>query len=95
MYSRKSWGGAVDPFILVKFVKPDNLPEDRDPIVSLVIFEWNDRPLIGAVETGSSDPQVGLHHSIRRAGTETDSCDRNYTYVTRLQGTRTTAQTAS
>jgi hypothetical protein len=48
MYSRKSWGGNVDPFILVKFVKPDDLAEADDPIVSLVIFEWSDRPLIGA-----------------------------------------------
>lgn len=52
MYSRKSWGGDVDPFILVKFIKPDDVVEaedqDPDPIVSLVIFEWNDRPLIGA-----------------------------------------------
>lgn len=48
MYSRKSWGGNIDPFILVKFVKPDDLPETEDPIVSLVVFEWSDRPLIGA-----------------------------------------------
>jgi hypothetical protein len=49
MYSRKSWGGNVDPFILVKFVKPDDLPAAEDPVVSLVIFEWSDRPLVGAV----------------------------------------------
>lgn len=47
MYSRKSWGGNVDPFILVKMLKPDDLPENDDPIVSLIIFEWKDRPLIG------------------------------------------------
>ncbi|KAI5357663.1 hypothetical protein Slin15195_G035400 [Septoria linicola] len=47
MYSRKTWGGNVDPYILVKFVHPDNIPEGQDPIVSLVIFEWRDRPYIG------------------------------------------------
>lgn len=46
MYSRKSWGGPVDPYILVKFEHPE-VPEGQDPIVSLVIFEWADRPLIG------------------------------------------------
>ncbi|KAJ5122251.1 WD-40 repeat protein [Penicillium atrosanguineum] len=45
MYSRKAWGGSVDPFILVKFTK-SNVPEG-DPLASLVIFEWNDENLIG------------------------------------------------
>lgn len=47
MYSRKSWGGSVDPFILTKFVKPDNIPEDQDPVVSLVLFEWRDKDFVG------------------------------------------------
>ncbi|KAF1345730.1 lung seven transmembrane receptor-domain-containing protein [Delphinella strobiligena] len=47
MYSRKSWGGSVDPFILLKFQKPTNIPEGEDPMVSLVIFEWRDHDLIG------------------------------------------------
>ncbi|KAK5137269.1 hypothetical protein LTR08_000239 [Meristemomyces frigidus] len=45
MYSRKSWGGNVDPFILTKFIKPDNVTDD--PVVSLVVFEWRDKPFIG------------------------------------------------
>ncbi|EGP90315.1 ER membrane protein [Zymoseptoria tritici IPO323] len=63
MYSRKSWGGNIDPFILVKFVKPDDLPETEDPIVSLVVFEWSDRPLIGATvptEDGQGTKEVFL-----------------------------------
>ncbi len=46
MYSRKSWGGSVDPFILVDLEKqtPDG---DADPIVSLVIFEWRDEGFVG------------------------------------------------
>ncbi|ERS96988.1 uncharacterized protein SPSK_02343 [Sporothrix schenckii 1099-18] len=44
MYSRSSWGGAVDPFILVKF---DSYDGPVDPIVSLLIFEWRDEPFIG------------------------------------------------
>ncbi|KAK1068473.1 Membrane protein ptm1 [Friedmanniomyces endolithicus] len=50
MYSRKSWGGSVSPFILTKFVVPDDLPtegEGSDPVVSLVVFEWGDKDLIG------------------------------------------------
>lgn len=48
MYSRRSWGGDVEPFILTKFKK--YVPADgtdEDPLVSLVIFEWKDEPLIG------------------------------------------------
>lgn len=46
MYSRKSWGGSVDPFILVKFVE-GKAPEDADPVTSLIVFEWQDEELIG------------------------------------------------
>ncbi|UKZ68910.1 uncharacterized protein TrAtP1_009928 [Trichoderma atroviride] len=46
MYSRKSWGGPVDPFILVKFLN-DTAPEGDDPVASLVIFEWRDGNLVG------------------------------------------------
>lgn len=46
MYSRKSWGGNTDPYILVKFRKTD-VEEGTDPLVSLVMFEWNDEELIG------------------------------------------------
>lgn len=55
MYSRKAWGGNTDPFILTKFAK---LPTDGDfdPIVSLLIFEWSDEPLIG--RRISDDPEV-------------------------------------
>ncbi|KAK5122055.1 hypothetical protein LTR85_004301 [Meristemomyces frigidus] len=45
MYSRKSWGGNVDPFILTKFIKTGDV--EGDPLVSLVVFEWRDKPLIG------------------------------------------------
>lgn len=46
MYSRKSWGGAVDPFILVKFMNQPDIG-DADPLASIVIFEWQDEDLIG------------------------------------------------
>lgn len=46
MYSRKSWGGTVDPFILIKFIKNEEAG-DSDPLASLVIFEWQDEALIG------------------------------------------------
>lgn len=46
MYSRTSWGGPVDPFILVKFLN-DTAAQGDDPIASLVIFEWRDSEFIG------------------------------------------------
>ena len=46
MYSKQSWGGDVEPFILTKFIK--STPEgDEDPLVSLVMFEWRDEDLVG------------------------------------------------
>ncbi|OAR00826.1 hypothetical protein LLEC1_08006 [Akanthomyces lecanii] len=55
MYSKKSWGGPVDPFILVKFLN-NTLPEGDDPTVSLVIFEWKDRNFVGVPgEHGEND----------------------------------------
>ena len=39
MYSKKSWGGKVDPFILVKFLKhPEKNKAIEDPIASVVIW---------------------------------------------------------
>ncbi|KAH6604072.1 lung seven transmembrane receptor domain-containing [Trichoderma cornu-damae] len=46
MYSRTSWGGPVDPFILVKFLNNTAAQVD-EPVASLVIFEWRDSNLIG------------------------------------------------
>lgn len=53
MYSRDAWGGAVEPHILVKFIK-DTTEDDSDPITSLVIFEWKDYDLIGVLPTADS-----------------------------------------
>jgi hypothetical protein len=53
MYSRKAWGGNVDPFILVKFSKAENL--EGDPLASLVIFEWNDEELIGQYRSADAE----------------------------------------
>jgi hypothetical protein len=49
MYSKKSWGGKVDPFILVKFVKngEDKNKDIPDPSVGVVIWEWKDSMLLG------------------------------------------------
>ncbi|KAI6715859.1 hypothetical protein JHW43_001681 [Diplocarpon mali] len=53
MYSRDAWGGAVDPYILVKFTA-DTAEDESDPITSLVIFEWKDYDLIGVYPTADS-----------------------------------------
>jgi len=42
MYSKSSWGGPVDPFILVKFTDTGKDQGD-DPVVSLLIFDWMDQ----------------------------------------------------
>ncbi|KAL9106565.1 MAG: hypothetical protein Q9227_008411 [Pyrenula ochraceoflavens] len=52
MYSKKSWGGSTDPFILLKFNK-DTSEGDTDPLVGLVIFEWKDEHLIGRYRDGT------------------------------------------
>lgn len=57
MYSRKAWGGSIDPYIETVFVK-DNEAGDSDPLVSVVIFEWSDENLIG--RSVSDDPEVCL-----------------------------------
>lgn len=65
MYSKKSWGGNVDPHILVKWIK-DTTEGAADPIVSMVIFEWKDYDLIGVLPTG--DDEVVLDPAERCLG---------------------------
>ncbi|BDD55904.1 hypothetical protein MPDQ_003282 [Monascus purpureus] len=55
MYSRKAWAGKVDPFILVRFSQ-ETVTGDDDPLASLIIFEWEDEPLIGIPR--SDDPEI-------------------------------------
>lgn len=57
MYSRKSWGGDVDPFILIKFLKKKDAPAPKSP-VSLLIFEWKDFDLIGQWPENSEEDDV-------------------------------------
>jgi len=56
MYSRKAWGGPVEPYISIKWVpvSEENTSNDPDPIVSMVIFEWRDYDLIGINPTSDS-----------------------------------------
>lgn len=58
MYSKSSWGGSVDPFILAKFRKAQ-APDDADPFVSIVIFEFKDRDFVG-VWPSPDAAEVGL-----------------------------------
>lgn len=63
MYSRKSWGGGMDPFILTKFIKPKEM-KAKDPLVSLVVFEWEDKDLIGIPVKNPKGPNdVSPDHS--------------------------------
>ncbi|KAF2453669.1 lung seven transmembrane receptor-domain-containing protein [Lineolata rhizophorae] len=56
MYSRKSWGGATDPYILAKFVQAKHVDDDADPLVSLIMFEWKDEYLLGKPSGPDVDP---------------------------------------
>jgi hypothetical protein len=81
MYSKKSWGGAVDPFILVTFVKEENA---GDSTVSLVIFEYEDKKLLGRpigddpnevrgqIATRKGGPLAFLRQSLRNPSTPRD-----------------------
>jgi hypothetical protein len=72
MYSASTWGGSVDPHILVKFVK-ETVEDDSDPIASMVIFEWRDYDLIGMLPTPDS-MQVRFADLNHRQNTE--ACHR-------------------
>ena len=68
MYSRKAWGGSTDPYIETKFIKPEKKIEG-DPTASLVVFEWQDRDLIGHVldernEYGFEDVSCAVHRVV-------------------------------
>ncbi|TKA29225.1 hypothetical protein B0A50_03735 [Salinomyces thailandicus] len=65
MYSRKSWGGNTEPFIMTKFLRPDGLEDDADPLVSLAVFEWKDKPLVGKVVDGTEQQEeLGLEERV-------------------------------
>ncbi|KAK3301578.1 membrane protein-like protein [Chaetomium strumarium] len=58
MYSKKSWGGPVDPYIRVKFTDVGKDQGD-DPIVSLLIFDWMDQDYIG-IDTPDDPQKIGI-----------------------------------
>nr|POF18635.1 membrane protein ptm1 [Quercus suber] len=61
MYSKRSWGGNTDPYILTKFQPPkDPIPDGDDPLVSFVVFEWRDRDLVGKPLNATEDPASEL-----------------------------------
>ncbi|KAM5382619.1 hypothetical protein ACJZ2D_002409 [Fusarium nematophilum] len=59
MYSRSSWGGPVDPFILVKFLN-NSQSKVKDPIASLVIYEWKDGKLVGIPDAEYGGNRFGV-----------------------------------
>ncbi|KAF8249537.1 hypothetical protein K440DRAFT_598437 [Wilcoxina mikolae CBS 423.85] len=48
MYSKKAWGGNLDPSITVRFTPT----ESHNDIISLIIFEYTDEPYIGRFAPG-------------------------------------------
>lgn len=58
MYSRKSWGGSVDPYIMTMFKTYKDQGHDdpnTDPIVSVVVFEYSDHNLLGVPKGPDTD----------------------------------------
>ena len=63
MYSKKSWGGQTEPFIMVKFIKEKDQYKDKgDPVVGVVVWEWKDSNLLGKPSDRPAD-EVGSHKS--------------------------------
>lgn len=65
MYSRTTWGGPVDPFILVKFLN-STISTGSDPVASLIIFEWRDKDLVGVPDP--KYPGIVSSRACSRAG---------------------------
>ncbi|KAL7270901.1 Membrane protein ptm1 [Rhizina undulata] len=54
MYSKNTWGGNKDPAITVKFLPSEN----KDDVVSLVIFEFSDEEFLGRYTSEDSFSKV-------------------------------------
>lgn len=68
MYDKNSWGGPVDPFILVKFTDVGKDQGD-DPVASLLIVEWKDVRLVG-----DSEPGMPLEAICRQENVDAGKC---------------------
>lgn len=64
----------MDPFILTKFIKPKD--SQTDPTVGLVVFEWNDKDLIGLPPSNDSSPTSPVSQHIRWLHRIAISCKR-------------------
>lgn len=53
MYNKKTWGGPVEPFILLKYLAQSDDKND-DLKSSMIIFEWRDKDLIGVPDKDGS-----------------------------------------
>ncbi|KAK5988762.1 Membrane protein PTM1 [Cladobotryum mycophilum] len=58
MYSRTTWSGPVEPFILIKFLNSST--QQDDTIASLVIFEWKDSNFVGIPDADAHATRLGL-----------------------------------
>jgi hypothetical protein len=68
MYSKKSWGGQVEPFILVKFINdPEKNKDVGDATVGVVVWEWKDSNLLGK-PTDLPIDEVCYTHLLPRPG---------------------------
>ena len=56
MYSKSSWGGDVEPYILARFNKAEIREDDpTDPVIAIAIFNWKDVGRIGAPAPGAPE----------------------------------------
>lgn len=56
MYSRKAWGGSIDPFILISFQKDESSEPTGSGMVGLIVYEFQDKDLLGKLPLEGQPP---------------------------------------
>lgn len=79
MWSKKSWGGTINPFIEVAFTaKPDTA---KDEVVSLLIFEWDDEQYVGRPRSkDSQDVSLYIYTPMHDGFKEKDKLTQMHAY---------------
>lgn len=67
MYSQKAWGGPVEPFILVNFIKAAQ-KSVSDSLIALVVYEWRDEDLIGILASPDATEASSLERLFHSRG---------------------------
>ena len=63
MYSKKAWGGNIDPQITLRFTPSTNAAD----VASVIIFEYEDEPYVGRLVEINGQPEVSSPRPAPRA----------------------------